>query len=166
MAFVSAFMEVVVARLATVGGGRPMPETHQDPEPPPLLRELALLNETKQDSVAIRLAELWDAFETRFGGVSALHEAGESVRQEYIGSLSRSAAVMERAKGSEGEPFYYSTALMAEYLTVLATGASDPHAREIAIKAASLIERGRLLRACGLPRGSDSPPGEREAPPR
>ena len=111
---------------------------------PPLLSEINALDQEKRDSTARQLAWLWSSFTEEFG-ISRFIEAPSSDQQAYLARLDRIVERGRELKDTDLARYYYSAALLRDFLEAHRTHDTSPAAKAIAERFVGLTERGREL---------------------
>ena len=134
------------------------------PSAPPLLSEINALDQEKRDSTARQLAWLWSSFTEEFG-ISRFIEAPSSYQQAFLARLDRIVERGRELKETDLGRYYYSAALLRDFLEAHRTHDTSPAAKAIAERLVGLTERGRELEQ-DANRGPDltypAPPGPPE----
>ena len=132
------------------------------PPAPPLLSEINALDQDKRDSTARQLAWLWSSFTEEFG-ISRFIEAPSS--EAYLARLDRIVERGRKLKETDLGRYYYSAALLRDFLEAHRTHDTSPAAKAIAERLVGLTERRRELEQ-NANRGPDltypAPPGPPE----
>jgi hypothetical protein len=120
-----------------------MPEPGAADESRALLNAFDALDQSEQDAVVEKLLALWDAFTAEFGGRSGFSNAPRDSQDAYIKRFEEVAERSRPVRDTEHGYYYYSVALMLNYLKALRDGDERQGALDLAVRIASLVDQHR-----------------------
>jgi hypothetical protein len=112
-----------------------------------LLADFDALPMLKQDGAARQLSQLWDWFRDEFGGPAEFMAKPSKEQEAYIDKLGAAVERSTRLKDTDLGRYYFSSALLREYLAALRANDISPTALAISDRVAWMVERGRELAA-------------------
>ncbi len=114
-----------------------------------LLAAFDALGEERRDEAARQLSRLWAWFREEFGGPSEFLARPAADQDRYLGKLAEAVERSAHLKDTEFGRFYFSAALLRDYLLALRADDTSASALEISYRVVWLVERGRELGARG-----------------
>lgn len=123
------------------------PETEEEAELAALLVKVNALPGGQRAAMAGSIGVLWEAFCTKFGGVSAFLSADPAAQKAFIDSLEAARDRMKPGADSEKGYIYYAVAVFLNYIKAMLLDARTGAWRELGELAAALISQARLLPA-------------------